>query len=421
MDEIESFVLGNLKIAKNRIFLDKKAGGLGLIDMEDYIGSQVCSWVKRAYFLNDSWKRDLFFLSDGNVFNLRQNMVDKKMNPILFFIAGHFERFIYSFTVEKENFRKAHFFENPCFSFDVNRPHYLKKSFFTNIEWDNYKTQIKNLTFDKIVSMDGTIKNKVEFENITGIMLTDLKFAKIVGMARSSLLKYQKAEVKEKKTDTVQNFLMRIKKGSKRIRKIFEKKVANFVTSNITKFADLTDTIINCENSAILNSAWTFSYLKNSVRTFTFKLHNNILGLNTRVSHFVRGHPRTCTFCDVAGEPEENEETTLHLFFDCVHVEQILNNFYRWLFNNENDFFLSRREFFVGFISDNVNKEKTLLVVNILVKKYIWDCKLRFHLPSLIGLKRQIVSELQQISEMSRTWNIVLERSGLFENNRIRF
>jgi len=78
MDEIESFVLGNLKLTKNRIFLDKKAGGLGLIDIENYIGSQVCSWVKRAYFLNDNWKRDLFFLSEGNVFNLRQNMVDKK-------------------------------------------------------------------------------------------------------------------------------------------------------------------------------------------------------------------------------------------------------------------------------------------------------------------------------------------------------
>ena len=421
MEEIENFVVGNLKIAKNRLFLEKKDGGLGLIDIENYIGSQACSWVRRAYFLNDSWKRDLFFLSDGNVFNLRQSKVDKIMNPIIFFIAGHFERFLYAFTVEKENFRRAHFFDNPCFTFDVNRQHFLKKSFFTEDEWDTYKNQIQNLTFDRLVSMEGIIKSKIEFEIGTGLRLTELKFAKIESLARSSIAKYSRADAKEKKTDTVQNFLMRIKKGSRRVRAILEKKITATVSSNMVKYAQLTETIIDYKNSEILNSAWSFSYLKNSVRTFTFKLHNNILGLNTRVSHFVRGHPRTCTFCDLSNEPEEREESTLHLFFECMYVEPILNNFYKWLFEADNDYFLSRSEFFVGFNCENDSKKKSLLVVNILVKKYIWDCKQRFYLPTLIGLKNQILSELQLISCISRLWHGILCRSGLFENNRIQF
>ena len=371
--------------------------------------------------MNDSWKRDLFFLSDGNVFNLRQSKVDKIMNPIIFFIAGHFERFLYAFTVEKENFRRAHFFDNPCFTFDVNRQHFLKKSFFTEDEWDTYKIQIQNLTFDRLVSMEGIIKSKVEFENGTGLRLTELKFAKIESLARSSIAKYSRADAKEKKTDTVQNFLMRIKKGSRRVRAILEKKITATVTSNMVKYAQLTETIIDYKNSEILNSAWSFSYLKNSDRTFTFKLHNNILGLNTRVSHFVRGHPRTCTFCDLSNEPEEREESTLHLFFECMYVEPILNNFYKWLFEADNDYFLSRSEFFVGFNCENDSKKKSLLVVNILVKKYIWDCKQRFYLPTLIGLKNQILSELQLISCISRLWHGILCRSGLFENNRIQF
>ena len=59
--EIETFVKGKLKISKHRIFSKKSEGGLDLIDIGDYIGSQCCAWVKRAYKLDDLGKRELFF------------------------------------------------------------------------------------------------------------------------------------------------------------------------------------------------------------------------------------------------------------------------------------------------------------------------------------------------------------------------
>jgi len=422
MLEIELYVLGNLKIAKNRLYLQKSEGGIGLIDIEDFIGSQACTWVKRAYFLNDHWKRDMFYFSGGNIFNVKQKNFDREMNPILFGIAGHFEKLLRCFTADKENFRKANVFENPCFTFDINRPHFLKKSFFTNEEWDLYEHRIKNLCFDQICGIDGVIKSKDEFEHISGINISNLKFEKIVGLARCSLLKYTRVRTLEKKTDTIQNFLMRIKKGSRRIRKIVEKKIENRVTGNISKYAELTETIIDANNSAILNNSWSYNYLDNGTRTFIFKFFNNIIGLNTRVAHFVRGHPRTCTFCDIAEEPYENDETTLHLFYDCRHVENVLTAFYTWLFELENNYYVSRLEFFVGFTSENIHRQRVLHIVNLLIKKYIWDCKQRFTVPGIVNLKLYILGELQRLSTLSRIWRDALVKSDLLNNNnRIQF
>jgi len=314
--EIENFVCGKLRIARNRVFQKKCEGGLDLIDLHDYIGSQTISWLKRAYKRDDLWKAELFAASYGSIFNLRKHNFNKKSQPILHNIASQAEKFVFSFTVHKENFMKSAVFENPCLTFDLNGHHYLKKSFFTLDEWALYHNKIKNLTLDQILNNEKTVKSLQEFSEITGMYISDIKFNKLRGIANCAVLKFSKNESYEKKTDTVQNFLMRIKKGSKTIRNILQGSHTCTVSQNIIKYAELTDTFINADHSRVLNSSWvSMGYLHNSVKTFIFKLHNNILGINSRVAHFVRNHPSTCTFCDITQAPEENSESIKHLFF----------------------------------------------------------------------------------------------------------
>jgi len=50
---IEGFVGGKLKIAKSRFYQARTEGGLELMDINEYIGAQVCSWVKRAYSMDE--------------------------------------------------------------------------------------------------------------------------------------------------------------------------------------------------------------------------------------------------------------------------------------------------------------------------------------------------------------------------------
>jgi len=383
--------------------------------LDEYLGAQCCSWVKRAYSMDELWKKELFFLSGGNLFNLREKDFNKELNPILHNIARYFEKFVFKFTVIKENFRKAYIFDNPCIKFDVNSPHFLKKTFFTNEEWQMHAVKIKNLTMDMLMSNDNVTYSKEYFENKCGMSVSLLKLNKLRGMALTSVRLYGKFSALDKKTDTVQNFLMRTKRGSKRIRNVLGDGEIGIVSPNILKFAELTEIVINSEESRFLNQCWSFGYLTNSTKVFLFKLHNNLLGLNSRVAHFVRGHPATCTFCDISNEPEEHRESTVHLFFECRHVENLLAEFFSWVFQTNEPRYVSRSEFFAGFRTEIPKKDRALNVVAILVKKFIWECKLRFCIPTLQELKKNVIAELKRIASVQYRMRDLFIQSELFD------
>jgi hypothetical protein len=373
--------------------------------------------------MDELWKRELFLFSNYSVFNIRQSSYNRNLNPILYYVAGYAEKFIFNFTSVNENFLSSPIFENPCLSFENNRPHFLKKSFFSEEEWLLYEKQIKTLSMEMVIDRrHSVVVQKDIFEELSGIHLSDLKFNKIRGIANTSILKFKKNVPLLQKTDKVQNFLMRIKKGSKRIRRILEKKQSGGISMNILKFSELTDTVIDMDNSAVLNNSWGFSYLSNSTRTFVFKLHNGLLGLNSRVAHFVRNVQGTCTFCDIRHVPDENIESTGHLFFDCESVEGTISDFYTWILNSDVRLFLTRREYFVGFDTLNKNKNKTLLVIGMLVKKFIWDCKLRFTLPRYDDMKTWIIGDINRMVSENRPFREMVTHSEL-DNliARIRF
>ena len=148
-----------------------------------------------------------------------------------------------------------------------------------------------------------------------------------------------------------------------------ELKKSPIVTSNMLKFSECIDSVINSDQSAKLNSLWSLNFFDNSMKVFLFKLHNNILGINSRVSHFVRGHPHTCTFCDLDRNPFENTESIKHLFFDCESVEGVLTEFFTWIFGQNEQRFLNRREFFIGFNLECDKKNNVLHVVTAIFKK----------------------------------------------------
>ncbi len=56
----------------------------------------------------------------------------------------------------------------------------------------------------------------------------------------------------------------------------------------------------------------------NRQKSFLFKFYNNILGLNTRTSHFGVNVSRICFFCSKKTPVEQNDESFIHLFFSCT-------------------------------------------------------------------------------------------------------
>jgi hypothetical protein len=149
--------------------------------------------------------------------------------------------------------------------------------------------------------------------------------------------------------------------------------------------------------------------LPNKIREFVYKFNNNILGLNTRVSHFNRNVNRGCTFCSLRPDPNPApnpvpDETFLHLFFDCVTTQSILNIIQNRLFpelafpSEE-----SKKIFFfcgVNPVTDKIDNYFLVLLAKIALFS-IWECKLCKQLPSYMKTANDIYFYIDTIKMTS--------------------
>jgi hypothetical protein len=195
---------------------------------------------------------------------------------------------------------------------------------------------VSNLKVSDILLDDGTPLDQATFCNNTGIVMRDGKFRVMRDAVEEAYLRYRKNVIYDKTSTDVTSFLCRVKKGSCHIRKILVPSQLDFVPHNIMKFAESTDCVFNNVDAPLINGLWGKSFLDNSTRTFLFKLHNNTLGINARLSHFVVNQSRTCTFCSLTRNPDPDvDETILHLFFQCLSTELVVLKLQRWAINND--------------------------------------------------------------------------------------
>jgi hypothetical protein len=255
------------------------------------------------------------------------------------------------------------------------------------------------------------MKTLETFCNDNNIIMERNDFNSLKAMASNAKLKYLKKDPNEKKTCTISDFLRRGIKGCKRYRKRIIGKEEENVPHNIVKFASNTETVIGYENSKKLNNFWNTSFLSNETRTFLFKLHNNTLGYNNAVAHFVPGHSPNCTFCDIVGNQDVEDETPLHLLFSCRISENFIDEIFSWFLGERAN--ISRQEFFVTFNRTDHRKNEPLFIFAVLVKKYIWDCKQRFSLPNLENAKVLLLEELKVIKSINLTAKNILLNSGI--------
>jgi hypothetical protein len=182
------------------------------------------------------------------------------------------------------------------------------------------------------------------------------------------------------------------------------------------------DIVISGEQSKILNSLWAKNYFSNQDRTFFFKLYNNTLGFNNAVAHFVQGHSPYCSFCDLTRSPGQNNETPLHLFFECRSVYDVLETTLKTVTGNDN-FVFNRREYFTTFERREASHayNQTLTLVTKLIVKYFWDCKTRHCLPNVVGCLDNIKEKIGLQLEIKSYLSKIAFKSGLPFFNRENF
>jgi uncharacterized membrane protein YgcG len=125
----------------------------------------------------------------------------------------------------------------------------------------------------------------------------------------------------------MEQFFTGFKKGSKQIRKVITKdrkvkKVTQLQT--VKTFFRLVGIPVPTEMvvGAIIK-VWSYGFLTNRCREFTFKFYNNILGTNARVANFNAGTNPACTFCTLEKVQDPPDESFIHLFWDCPQTDKL--------------------------------------------------------------------------------------------------
>jgi hypothetical protein len=402
---ITDFVKGKLNVAKKRLYIPPKDGGLGLFELNNFLHAQRCAWIKRSLALDEQWKVQLYINNFGNILNCNSKNTCQLLNPILFTISRSFEIMYEGFVRKDENFRSAYIVGKRSMTRNLETKELITRSFFGNKFFAAHAGNICRLRYSDFYDEDGTmLPANIVIAN-TGIPLSVMIILTLRGVCCVAKIKYSKKNLEERKNTDIQTFIQRCKKGSKRFRLLMSNHTVIETPHNINKFARNMDIVTDSNQSEFLNALWTLNYFNNNMKTFLFKLHNNTLGYNNAVAHFVRNHSPYCTFCDLIGDMDANIETGPHLFYDCVHVTDVIEYIFDKLTQVDN-FEFSRREYFATFNRREMNPAKNLVltIVSKLVMKTLWDCKLRFTIPTGV-----------------LCWDLIKEQLFVWQNTNAKF
>ncbi len=413
---IEDYVKGPLNISKEQMTLSRKEGGLGLFKIKIYLAAQVCTWAKRAQSLDDNWKLRLYAKSYGSTLNIRGGSHDPAMEPILSNIAANFSLFLGKLSKMNMNIREAYILNNEAVTFEGENGGNITEAFFSDDDFYDFTSQRKkigNLKVSDFITDDGDIVRYEDFLTRSNIRLREAKYDTISRICANCVV--QGGIVSTVRPVDVISFYNRFRKGSKSFRRIISGPKMDIIPRNMETFSDCTDTIIGISLSEKINGFWGHSFLNNDVRSFLFKLHGNILGTNSRVSHFIRDHSRVCTFCRLGRREDAENESVLHLFFSCPETEQFKNQFFVWAFDKDNQYFISRSELFHVFTEENLITGTCLVKTTIpkFYLKYIWDCTNRQTIPNLEEAKMVLKLAVKNIANISSKMKSYFLDSGL--------
>jgi hypothetical protein len=216
-----------------------------------------------------------------------------------------------------------------------------------------------------------------------GINLTVAAYAKLASCLNNYVRKLRPNNRNNGSSRTMDMEFLSLKNPGKKIRSWFTKKknLAFDVTKSkfFVTFHTLTMTVL--PNKTILGnriSMWTRTGLNNRVRTFIFKFYNNLLGLNTRLSHFVINQSRNCAFCTGTPDPVP-DETFLHLFFYCPATRQWHDSFLsKYVILPADINRVQRLQLIFFCILPNTTRDNLFLAFSIILFQFcIWEEKLR--------------------------------------------
>jgi hypothetical protein len=401
---ITRFVTGRIRISQDRIFLPVKHGGLGLFPVREFIGAQKCSWILRARSNDEIWKINFNRKNNNKLDFINKRNFSKTHTPLFYDWSQNWGAFYAKFS--EHNFLNVKIIDNDTLTLHLRTRACLTLANFNDLpDLERHFVAIQNLRLAHLLDGQGNTVSLDRFRATVNLPLNRQHYALLLRILATARTRHASSG-----SDSVDTYFRAWKKGSKKIRNVMCSK--NYNTSpahNIVKFGDTTDTVISIENAQTLNTQWWYNFYSPAQKAFLFKLHNNILGINTRVSHFNRQVDRNCEFCNIIANPDPEDESILHLFYDCSVSERVRIRFFTEILGRD----ISRTELFVTFATEKHSKNFILKILANLFMYFIWESKKRFCIPSYGLLQQFIHQEMETITLCSPRVKNLLRNSEL--------
>jgi hypothetical protein len=225
-EKINGFVTGKMRLAKNLITAPLELGGLGFINLKNFIMSFQCSWIKRAANNTiDNWRLQLHLNTGGNPLSGSPDCFSIDLNPILHGFSDSLFKLKECFYLRNDNFLESYLLGNPCL-LDVEK-NWLKDDIWLGEDNEEYQYRRFLLSDVKIKDIVDDNCNLKPRQAVCEILRTDIPVpvynTMTAALDRSKKIVHRKnLRTLHVEAGNIAVFLKQFKKGSKPIRKIFE-------------------------------------------------------------------------------------------------------------------------------------------------------------------------------------------------------
>jgi len=371
--------------------------------------------------LRDNWRGDLFSLSGGNCLGFSHRNVDVNAHPILHGFGLAFERTRICHDNANENFLKANVLYHPLFFRGPGNKALLDPEYLECADNRLLCRRIANLKVEDCFGLNGLI-TRIELRHNCGIDLSVTGYANL-GRALNHFVNRLKANRSSDGSSVSLRENFNIKKPGPKIRASLVKKrrkpfdLGEQQTSK-TFFRINGLVYVGNELYSKIVSLWSHSGFTNRQKTFLFKFFNNILGLNTRTSHFAVNATRDCFFCTKNNPPISTDESFIHLFYSCPTTRNWQQQFLRKCFPEMGAVPEPEEKllWLLGVFNESFNDFITPAFLSF--QFCVWEQKLRKNVPSFhsiytefLELFRNTCLHNQQIRLSGSELNYVLCRN----------
>jgi exonuclease III len=431
---INAFIHGKLKIAKNLTAAPIRKGGLGFIDLKNFIYSLQCSWIKRSINSSiDVWRQEINLITGDTPSIMSPDIVPLDNNPLLYGFAIAFNEFKRCYLSRNDNFLTSKIWGNPNVLIDRRTKIPVSNNFWVDslalgpdpvppppalpvpapmLNLHQIPVNLKNLVIADFLNIEGNFKPRLELNALLDREIDRERYELLKKTITGSISVNNRSRIDTGTADpaSIDLFMSRFKKGSRPFRKIFEqynsrKLKCNSLTKTKTFFRLIGCDIFEEKMLEEFNSEWGANYYPPKIKDFIFKFRNNLLGINTRVAHFNANIDRSCTFCRITNQNILHEETFVHLFFECSVTKKVLNSFVRkFLFDNLTTDDKYKKFVFTGMNGETDNIDNRLLrALSVHFNFYIWECKLQKKQPVAESLYNDIFFYIENMRKANHT------------------